>query len=130
MTDSNGEKQLIQIMPDGQAQYLKVDTEDDGTEQLIHISTEEGAPVDDGTEDGGEAVAMDDGGDGVAMETTMAPVEEQEEQVMEQEQEMEQESEVAPVEFIEDVQQVSIITGLWSIHCNQFLAIRFHPIPF
>ena len=123
MTDSNGEKQLIQIMPDGQAQYLKVDTEDDGTEQLIHISTEEAAPVDDGTEVGGEAVAMEDGGDGVAMETTLAPGEEQE-------QEMEQESEVAPVEFIEDVQQVSIITGLWSIHCNQFLAISFHTIPF
>ena len=112
-------------MPDGQAQYLKVDTEEDGTEQqLIHISTEEAGGVDDTTEDG------EDGEDAVAMETTLAPGEEQEEQVMEQEQEMEQESEVAPVEFIEDVQQVSIITGLWSIHCNQFLAIRFHPIPF
>ena len=84
-------------MPDGQAQYLKVDIEDDSTGELIHISTETDASIDAGLEDGDNAVTM---------ETTLAPV-----AMEEQEQEgQELQSGATPVEFTEDGQQVSVMS--------------------
>ncbi|KAK2192093.1 hypothetical protein NP493_39g06043 [Ridgeia piscesae] len=95
VTDSNGEKQLIQIMPDGQAQYLKVDTEDGSTGELIHISTET------------DEDAMDPGLEGsdnmVTMEMTLAPADGDEQQELKEEQEPG--ATESPVEFVQEGQQ-------------------------
>ena len=87
-------------MPDGQAQYLKVDTEDGSTGELIHISTET------------DEDAMDPGLEGsdnmVTMEMTLAPADGDEQQELKEEQEPG--ATESPVEFVQEGQQVSLST--------------------